>query len=74
MKLGLCTEQGLTLSQKSRRCCGQAAEHGVRAMHRQTRTILTRHRKDKPIGNVLGAQFEWAGLLDAAADIYAGVG
>ncbi|KAF2220042.1 integral plasma membrane protein [Elsinoe ampelina] len=28
--------------------------------------------KDKPIGNVLGAGFSWDGLLDAAADVYAG--
>ncbi|KAF2155345.1 calcofluor white hypersensitive protein [Myriangium duriaei CBS 260.36] len=28
--------------------------------------------KDKPIGNVLGAKFSWDGVLDAAADIYAG--
>jgi len=30
-------------------------------------------RKDKPIGNVLGANFSWSGLLDATADVYAGV-
>lgn len=30
-------------------------------------------RKDKPIGNVLGAGFSWDGLADAAADVYLGV-
>lgn len=33
---------------------------------------LEETEKDKPIGNVLGASFSWDGLLDAAADVYAG--
>lgn len=36
-------------------------------------SILTASRKDKPVGNILGAQFLWAHALDAAADVYNGV-
>lgn len=35
--------------------------------------MLNPYRKDKPVANVLGTSFSWSGLLDAAADIFAGV-
>lgn len=32
------------------------------------------NRKDKPLGNTFGAGFLWSEAIDAAADVYNGVG
>lgn len=33
-----------------------------------------KNRKDKPIGRIFGGPFSWSDAIDAAADVYNGVG
>ncbi|KAI4279393.1 MAG: hypothetical protein LQ337_000316 [Flavoplaca oasis] len=43
-----------------------------RGKSQQVADAVLQNEKDKPIGNVFGAQFSWAEALDAAADVYNG--
>ncbi|KAL8900557.1 MAG: hypothetical protein Q9192_001001 [Flavoplaca navasiana] len=43
-----------------------------RGKSQQVADAVLQKEKDKPIGNVFGAQFLWAEALDAAADVYNG--
>lgn len=36
--------------------------------------FLTFHRKDKDVGRVFAGGFSWPAAIDAAADVYNGVG